>query len=315
LIALYENHAEHRDQFAVFAIHDHRAKSFADLDKKLVNVKKEYWQGKDLPFPVLLDATGETEKRYGIEGFPTGLLIDPEGRFVGLADAAELEAKLPAIPAGKRWASYRDIQTNISWAFEPSKDTLGSVAQAVSRNTGCTVDIDADAVKAAGLTPADALPGALFGNPVTLRSVEALLLYPHGLRVVASADGTKLLIGKRASGEETESYFQKLRNGELAKRLDERGSAKEGKHRLEIKDKSLIEAVKLISQEFDLPIALDAGAMRMKTLDPYARVSGSIGGGELRKSLEKMLEALGLGVEVRDEVVLVTPKRRTTGAR
>jgi hypothetical protein len=31
---------------------------------------------------VLLDATGETTRAYGIRAFPTILLIDPEGRLV-----------------------------------------------------------------------------------------------------------------------------------------------------------------------------------------------------------------------------------------
>ncbi len=56
LIALYEDHAEHRDKFEVFAIHDKSVKSFAELDKKLAAIKKQHWQGKDLLFPILLDA-------------------------------------------------------------------------------------------------------------------------------------------------------------------------------------------------------------------------------------------------------------------
>jgi len=51
LIALCEDHAEHRDKFEVFAIHDKSVKSFDELDKKLASIKKQHWQGKDLPFP------------------------------------------------------------------------------------------------------------------------------------------------------------------------------------------------------------------------------------------------------------------------
>jgi hypothetical protein len=57
-----------------------------------------------------------------------------------------------------------------------------------------------------------------------------------------------------------------------------------------------------------VPIALDAKAMQAKMLDPKTRVSGSIGPGDLRQSLTKMLEPLGLVLEVRDKVVLMTPK-------
>ena len=103
LIALYEDHADHRDQFEVFAVHDKSVKSFAELDEKLPKIKEHYWQGKDLPFPVLLDATGETGKLYGIRAYPTGLLIDPDGKLVGEATPADLEAKLPPLSVAKKW--------------------------------------------------------------------------------------------------------------------------------------------------------------------------------------------------------------------
>ena len=63
---------------------------------------------------------------------------------------------------------------------------------------------------------------------------------------------------------------------------------------MEIKDQDLLTAVKLISNEFDLPVALDAKAMRAKTLDPAAKVSGTVGPGDLRQALTKMLDPLGL---------------------
>ena len=56
--------------------------------------KKEVWKGKDLPFPVLLDHTGDTIERWGIEAFPTIVLIDPEGTLVGEATEDLLAKKL-----------------------------------------------------------------------------------------------------------------------------------------------------------------------------------------------------------------------------
>jgi hypothetical protein len=105
---LYEDHAEHRDKFEVIGIHDDSVQSFADLDKKLAKTKARFWQGKDLPFPVLLDAHGKTAKFYGSSG-RGGFLIDPDGKLVGIAYPADLEAKLPPLPAGKLWARYREI--------------------------------------------------------------------------------------------------------------------------------------------------------------------------------------------------------------
>jgi hypothetical protein len=312
LIALYEDHAEHRDKFEVFAIHDESVKSFDELDKKLTSIRKQYWQGKDLPFPVLLDAAEKTEKLYGIRAWPTGLLIDPSGKLVGEAGVSELEAKLPRLSAWKTWVRHRDMAKNIFWSFEPDEYTLGKFANQVKRWTNCEVDVDADAVKACGLTSDGPLPGALFGVEITLRSVEELLLAPHGLGVEPAADGNKLVITKRSGTKLAESYFQKLRGKDLTDRLDRGTGSTAGKEAkpLDIKDQLLIEAVKLVGREFDLPVGLDAKAMRAKILDPMAKVSGSIVPGDLRKSLITMLNPLGLTVEVRNEVVLVTPRSR-----
>jgi uncharacterized protein (TIGR03067 family) len=62
----------------------------AKLDAKLASVKKERWKGKDIPFPSVLVSgrRGEGGKwrgpvtQYGVQGFPTCLLIDREGKVV-----------------------------------------------------------------------------------------------------------------------------------------------------------------------------------------------------------------------------------------
>jgi hypothetical protein len=91
LIDLYEAHAAHRDQFEIIAFHDDTAKNFAELDEKLKRIKKAAWGGKDLPFPILLDETGETIKTFGVNKFPTTILIDPDGKLVGESDESVLE--------------------------------------------------------------------------------------------------------------------------------------------------------------------------------------------------------------------------------
>ncbi len=100
LMEFYEKHKADRDRFEVLTFHDATAKSFAELDKKLKPIIEKTWQGKRLPFPILLDASGATVKRYGIQGFPTILLIDPEGRLVKGGSEAVLEEKLRE-PKGK----------------------------------------------------------------------------------------------------------------------------------------------------------------------------------------------------------------------
>lgn len=89
-------HDEHRDddRFAIVAFHDTAAKTFTELDEKLVSVKEKHWKGRDLPFPILLDASGETIKAFGINAFPTTILIAPDGRLYGRARLEDLEKAL-----------------------------------------------------------------------------------------------------------------------------------------------------------------------------------------------------------------------------
>lgn len=91
---LYEKYKDKRHMFEIVAFHDASAKTFEELDQKLEKTISERWKGKNLPFPVLLDATGETIKTYGIRAFPTLLLIDPDGKLVKGGGEAMLEQKL-----------------------------------------------------------------------------------------------------------------------------------------------------------------------------------------------------------------------------
>ena len=85
---------EKTDRFEIVAFHDGTVKNFGELDKNLEKIKKWIWKGRDLPFPVLLDATGTTIKKYGIISFPTIILIDPKGRLVGKGSIEKLKNAL-----------------------------------------------------------------------------------------------------------------------------------------------------------------------------------------------------------------------------
>jgi hypothetical protein len=311
LIAFYEDHAQHREQFEVLAIHDDQVKSFSELDKKLVSIKKQYWQGKALPFPILLDGNAATHKLYGVDGWPTGVLIDPEGKVVDEAGVEALEAKLPPLSAQKKWQRHRDMQKNVAWSFEPAENTLDHFVATLQRWSHCLIGIDADAVKACGLTTNGPLPGVVLGSPITLRSIDELLLAPHGLGLAPSADMKTLLLTKRPPAKEAMSYAQKMRAAELKERLNG-GSSGQGDESkpLELKESSLLDALKLVNREYRLPVALEARAMHTRRLDPQAKVSGRIDPGHLQSSLLQLLEPLGLTVELRQEVVLVTPKTK-----
>src|SRR5438105_2441369 len=105
-----------------------------------------YWNGKDLPFPILLDATGETIKTYEIRKFPTTILIDPEGKLVGEAGEPQLEEKLPPLPIATRIA--RAIDKNVTFAFEDP--ALNQAIQTLSRQARIDIRLDTAKLKEAG---------------------------------------------------------------------------------------------------------------------------------------------------------------------
>ena len=85
------------------------------FDEKLAGFKADAWAGKDLPFPVILASgkrlgsgenapRGELAMRYGVQGYPTTILIDREGKVAGRFHAddfksgvAQLEALLKGV--------------------------------------------------------------------------------------------------------------------------------------------------------------------------------------------------------------------------
>lgn len=102
---MIEYYREHKsDRFEFIAFHDHRATSFEELDAKLAERKipDKYWNGRPLPFPILLDATGETLKTYRVSAFPTHILIDPEGRLVKTLSSRNMLEELERALAGGR---------------------------------------------------------------------------------------------------------------------------------------------------------------------------------------------------------------------
>ena len=94
LITLHERFKD--KGLAIIGVHcdmDGEVSTPAMLDEKLVPLKKNLWQGKDLPFPVALTTkdyidgpqptSRSTAAQYGILGYPTTILIDKEGKVVG----------------------------------------------------------------------------------------------------------------------------------------------------------------------------------------------------------------------------------------
>jgi hypothetical protein len=86
-----DTHAADKGRFQILTIHEPNVKSFAELDPKKEPLKAKHWGGKDLSLPILLDANGEMLKSYGISGFPTTILIDPDGKVVRGGNAKTLD--------------------------------------------------------------------------------------------------------------------------------------------------------------------------------------------------------------------------------
>lgn len=97
----------------VVAVHDDSAGSLKELEEKLAPVRQKFWAGRDVPFAIALDGGGKTRIRYtamrergattaayGINSFPTTLLVGSDGRIVGdfdpenPKDIAKLESLL-----------------------------------------------------------------------------------------------------------------------------------------------------------------------------------------------------------------------------
>jgi thiol-disulfide isomerase/thioredoxin len=94
LMKLYDEF--HDKSLFIIAIHDDSVESIQEMDKKLAPICQRSWGGRNLPFLIALDGGGPTQMagtatkargastaEYGIEGFPTTLLIGRDGRLVG----------------------------------------------------------------------------------------------------------------------------------------------------------------------------------------------------------------------------------------
>ncbi len=93
LIDFYEEHPND-DRFEIIAFHDASVKTLQEVDAKTATAKTQYWKGRDLPFPILIDASGSTIKQFDISAFPTMILFDPKGRLVGEASLDTLKQAL-----------------------------------------------------------------------------------------------------------------------------------------------------------------------------------------------------------------------------
>ena len=94
LMDLHDRYAD--EGLVVIGIHADMVDSIAEMDQKLVESKARFWNGRDIPFPVALDgggitqikdtpytSVGATTAAYGVQNFPTKLLINRDGKLIG----------------------------------------------------------------------------------------------------------------------------------------------------------------------------------------------------------------------------------------
>ncbi|HEX4796899.1 MAG TPA: TlpA disulfide reductase family protein [Humisphaera sp.] len=111
-------HDQFKDKgLVIIAVHNDTADSIEDMDRKLDETRHKQWAGRDLPFPIALDGGGETRftgsslttygattAAYGIQSFPTSLLIGPDGVVIRELDVrkastrSEIENYLKSLP-------------------------------------------------------------------------------------------------------------------------------------------------------------------------------------------------------------------------
>ena len=89
-----ESHAADRDKFAIITFHRSNAddQSFAAIDPNIKALEEGRWK-KKFPFPILVEQGDNTLRAWGIRGFPTAALINPQGKLVAM-DHGGIEALL-----------------------------------------------------------------------------------------------------------------------------------------------------------------------------------------------------------------------------
>ncbi|MGH7174543.1 MAG: TlpA disulfide reductase family protein [Gemmataceae bacterium] len=303
LIDLYEAHKKDRAKFEILAFHDGTVKDFTELDKKMVRPRERYWGGQSLPFPILLDATGQTIKDWGVRAFPTTLLIDPDGKLVGEAQEKQLEEKLPPLPMPVRAA--RALDRNLP-AFVVKDNTLDDAAKFMARLSNIPIRLDRDSLKTAGIAPDAPVPLEMTTS-ITLRSALNLILEAHNLTSYTS-DDKGLVIKTRESTASPDRLSERQRAAvkRLEKALDQKVS-------FDFKNKPLEEVVRFFDNHTqDETVILSPRDRKAGTIDVKMLVTGSAKDVPLREALTKLLGPLGMGYALRDEVIVLTAKPKAT---
>ena len=301
MIDFYADHAADRDKFEVIAYHDGSVKDFAEMDERTAKIKQTLWKGRDLPFPVLLDAankgepgSGVTTDAWEIQGFPTSLLFDPEGKLVGQIALKTLEEKLPPIPMAARVARAMDRDV----AFGMDGVDLDDVEELWKEMAPVPVTVDMEAIKAAKLDPKTRIPLTVSAS-LSLRSWLELMLDPVGLEAVPGEAGIAIRPARPDAPARVLTENQK-RAAERIEAMLARPIS------FDFQGASLGKVIAALEKQTEETFLLEPADRMAGRLDPDTPVTGKATDQPARAALEALLKPLGMGVVVKDEAIVLT---------
>ena len=294
LVEIYDEHEADRDKFVILAVHGQGADDFADLDKKLAPIVRDVWQGRNLPFPILLDDDGKTFAAFGIESIPATILIDPDGKVVE-GGAGALRSLLPEIPFARKLAHAYDRQ--IAIALGPEGAPLGGILELVCGQAGIEVKPNIFAMAKARVKFGSNVPLTITGQ-VSLRSWLDLILAPMDLIAVPGPGGLIVTSPDPSKPSEPPSAPQVRCAERIGKKLA-------AKTRFDFTDARLADVAMHFEQETVENFVLDPKDRLAGRLDPEMKVTGKADGVPLGEALKALLGPLGIEAVVRDEVVIL----------
>ena len=301
-VAFADAHAADRDQFVILAVHDPQATDFAMLDDKLKPIIRRNWRGRALPFPILLDTTGQTVKDYGVVSWPTVVIIDPEGRVVDVPEKGGftledfLASKLPPLTAAERIAAALDGELS----FRARDVTFARLMEIYDQTGHVRVRLDPDELKKLGIDKDTRVPVSL-GARLSLRAWLNLTLEPFGLTYVADSDDLRVVRRSPENmGLSRPSPKQERDNAAIAETLKEKVT-------FDFRDESLEKVVEALSEKTGESFVLDPVGRRSGAIKPEATLTGSAVDEPLDIALKRLLAPLKMTYVVRDEAVVLTP--------
>jgi hypothetical protein len=193
------------------------------------------------------------------------------------------------------------LDKNVTYTLDDPK--LDQAIQMLSTIARIPIRLDKDKLKEAGMAPDAKVPYKMAGF-LSLRSALNLIL--DGLDLAYEPDAKGLLITTRKSAKSSSDKLSEPQRAcaqRIEKVLDQKVS-------FDFKKKSLAEIAQHFEQQTNENFVLSPASRRAGNLDPNTLVSGSAKDMPLREALNKLLGPMGIGFQVRDEVVVLTGKAR-----